>query len=203
MKKLLAVSLAVIGWVTFLVRLVLRLQTEEVDPFESFVQFFSYFTILTNLLVTIYFTTELASKKGNSLFAKPSALASLTVFISIVGAVYHIALKPIWNPEGFTMILSEIHHTVVPLGTLVFWLFFKAQYRVKFKSMLLWLMYPLIYISFVVWCGGISGFYPYPFLNVGELGMNQVLINSAGLLGVMIAGMAIIWLVGRGIAKLS
>jgi len=153
--------------------------------------------------VTIYFTIELVLKKGTSLFKKPAAIASLMVFISIVGAVYHIALKPIWNPEGFIMILSEIHHTVVPLGTLVFWLFFKAQYCVRFKNKLLWLLYPLIYISFVIWRGGLSGFYPYPFLNVGALGLNQVMINSAGLLGVMIVGMGMIWLVGRGISRMS
>lgn len=203
MKKLLAISLAVIGWITFLVRLVLRLQTEGVDPFESFIQFFSYFTILTNFLVTIYFTNELVKGKGIGLFNRQSTIASLTVFIMIVGAVYHIALKPIWNPEGFTMVLSEIHHTIVPLGTLIYWLFFKAQYRVRFKSMLLWLIYPLVYISFVIWRGGLSGFYPYPFLNVGELGFNQVLINSAGLLGVMVAGMGVIWLLGKGITKMS
>jgi hypothetical protein len=203
MKRLLAIILAVLGWMTLLIRLVLRMQTEGVEPSESFVQFFSYFTILTNFLVTLYFTNELRGERGIGFLKKPSAIGSLTVFISIVGLVYHLILKPIWKPEGFTMILSEIHHTVVPAGTLIYWLFFKAQNLVRFKSMLLWLIYPVLYLSFVIWRGGLSGFYPYPFLNVGELGLEQVLINSAGLLGVMIAGMGMIWLFAWGIAKIT
>jgi len=31
----------------------------------------------------------------------------------IVALVYHVALKPIWNPEGMQMILSEIRHTFI------------------------------------------------------------------------------------------
>lgn len=202
MKKAIILILVVFGWITLVVRLYLRIVESEFSPLESTIQFFSYFTILTNLLVTVYCTKQLfKTKEDNSLFNRPETLTALTAFILIVGIVYHIALKPIWNPEGLTMILSEIHHTVVPLGAFVLWILSSKEHFVELKPLLKWLLYPIAYIIFVLIRGHFSNFYPYPFLDVTSLGMQKVLINSLFLLVVMIALLLLFHFVGKAINK--
>ncbi len=50
------------------------------------------------------------------------------------------------------------------------------------KDTFSWLAYPIIYLVWTFIHGAYSGFYPYPFLNNGELGIARVLLNEAGLL---------------------
>ena len=201
MKKAIFLILAILGWITLIVRLYLRIVESDYTPLESTIQFFSYFTILTNLLVTIYCTKQLlkTGQQKNSLFDKPETLTAFTVFILIVGIVYHIALKPIWNPEGLTMVLSEIHHTIVPLLTLVLWIISINENELGLKGLLKWLFYPIGYIIIVLIRGSFSKFYPYPFLDVQSLGIQKVLINSFFLLLVMIVLLIIFYYLGNSI----
>ena len=196
MKKVILFVLAILGWVTLIVRLYLRITESNFTPLESTIQFFSYFTILTNLLVTVYCTIQLSRLFNGSKNNRPESLTALTVFILIVGIVYHVALKPIWNPEGLHMILSEIHHTVVPLGTALLWISDPNKNKLDLKRLLLWLIYPILYISFVLIRGNFSDFYPYPFLNVNELGLSSVIKNSLLLLGIMIIMLVGFYLIG-------
>ena len=78
MKKAIFLILAILGWITLIVRLYLRIVESDFTPLESTIQFFSYFTILTNLLVTIYCTRQLfkSDQQENSLFDKPETLTA-------------------------------------------------------------------------------------------------------------------------------
>ncbi|TBN00440.1 hypothetical protein EYD45_14325 [Hyunsoonleella flava] len=203
MKKTILLILAILGWLTLIIRLYLRITEFDFSALESTIQFFSYFTILTNVLVTIYCTKQLLKKEEDkpSLFTKAETLTALTAFILIVGIVYHIALKPIWNPEGLTMILSEIHHTVVPLGALILWGLSVKTDVVALKILLKWLLYPIIYITFVLIRGSFSDFYPYPFLDVNALGIQSVLVNSFFLLVIMIVLLFIFYFLGNLVRK--
>jgi hypothetical protein len=188
MKKVLLYSLAIIGWITLLIRIYLKITTSGLPILESLVQLFSYFTVLTNLLVTIYCTVYLLSsnqKKRSNLFSRPETLTALTAFIIIVGTVYHLVLKSLWNPEGLLMITDEIYHTFVPIGTLALWIVSTNNKVGNLKNLFSWLLYPVLYLLFVLIRGSFSGFYPYPFLNVAELGMGEVMLNSFYLLIVM------------------
>ena len=41
-----------------------------------------------------------------------------------------------------------------------------------------WLIYPLVYLPYVLVRGASTGRYPYPFLDVGDLGLGVVLVNT-------------------------
>ena len=43
------------------------------------------------------------------------------------------------------------------------------------------MIYPLIYVIYTAIRGEITGYYPYPFIDVTQLGYSRVLINSVGL----------------------
>jgi len=59
---------------------------------------------------------------------------------------------------------------------LIDWLLFVPKGAVRWKSAFVWLGYPLVY----------AGFYPYPFINVGEFGYDKILLNMGALVLVFI-----------------
>jgi hypothetical protein len=66
------------------------------------------------------------------------------------------------------------------------WLFLVPMETLKLKDGLVWLAFPIIYLIWTFIHGAYSGIYPYPFLNVGELGIARVLLNEAGLLALFL-----------------
>ena len=65
MRKFLIVFLVTIGWAFFFIRLYVRLSTPNVPITESLIQYFSYFSILTKLIVSIYCTYLLFQKEDS------------------------------------------------------------------------------------------------------------------------------------------
>ena len=47
--------------------------------------------------------------------------------------------------------------------------------------MLFWLLYPLIYLGFILSRGALTRRYPYPFIDAGKLGYPLVLANATAL----------------------
>ena len=86
-----------------------------------------------------------------------------------------------------------ILHYVMPILFLVDWLFLVPKKTLKLTDGFAWLAFPVIYLIWTFIHGAYSGFYPYPFLNVGELGIARVLMNEAGLLVIfLILGLALV-----------
>lgn len=195
MKLRLNLLIAIIAWFAVIAQFVLMIQNRVEDVPETVVRFFSFFTILTNTLVAVYFTRQLFSKKAS----KSGSLTAVTLYITIVGLVYQIVLRPIWDPQGMQMIVDELLHSIVPLCVLVYWVIYENKRAVKWHQIPKWLIYPLIYLVFILIRGNFSSFYPYPFVNVAELGMSTVLLNSV----ILMIGFIVIATILVGLGKLS
>ncbi|WP_276503527.1 Pr6Pr family membrane protein [Terrimonas pollutisoli] len=151
-------------------------------------RFLLFFTILTNLLVAISITSILLApqSKWGQFFSKPTTLTAVALYIFIVGLVYNIILRNIWEPVGLQKWVDEALHVLVPLLFIFFWLFFVPKGNLKWRHAFSWLIYPALYLIYAVLRGATEGFYPYPFIDAGQLGYNRVLINATGLLLVFI-----------------
>ena len=56
---------------------------------------------------------------------------------------------------------------------------------------------PIAYLVYALVRGAIDGKYPYPFIDVGNLGWLQTALNAGGIaLGFIIAGLALVWIDG-------
>ncbi len=170
---------AFLGWFSILLQFYLIILNREASVPETVIRYFSFFTILTNILITVCFTVLLCSPLSSpgSFFSRPSTLTALAIYITIVGLVYNGILRFLWSPQGAQQLVDELLHVVNPLWFLLFWVFFVPKSRLKWKNVYFWLIYPLIYIIFILVRGSFSGFYPYPFVNVSNLGYPAVLIN--------------------------
>ncbi len=172
-----------LAWFALITQFYININSKAAPIPEIIIRYFSYFTILTNLLVAVCSTTLLFYPKlsWSKFFSRQKVLTAITVYILVVGIIYNVILRFIWNPQGLQIIVDELLHSVIPCLFFIYWLLFVAKNQLQWKNVLPWLLYPLVYIIYIFIRGAFAGFYPYPFINMGQLGLKQTLINAAGI----------------------
>lgn len=108
-----------------------------------------------------------------------------------VGIAYNLLLRGYWTPTAFRLLLNESLHSVLPMLAALYWVLFVPRFPLRLRHCLLWLVYPLAYLGVTFWRGSLSDFYPYPFINVEQLGIRHVVVNSALLFGGFLMLMAV------------
>lgn len=181
-RTFLAIGFAT-GWFAILVQLYLILQNRSMSVLATVVLFFSFFTILTNIIVALSYTLKLffQDSKWGKFFSKAQSLTAVAVYIAIVGLVYNIILRHIWEPQGMQKLVDELLHSFNPIWFVLYWLIFVPKKTIQWKHVFPWLLYPLAYCIYILIRGSLTGLYPYPFVNVTELGYPKTLINCAGM----------------------
>ncbi len=188
---------AAIGWFAVVLQYWLVI-TGDVgpDPINRTINFFSYFTILTNIIAALAMTAPLvaAGTSVGNFFDRPSVRTAIATYIIVVGVTYHLILRDLWNPQGWQWIADMSLHYLTPALFVLDWLLFVPKRAVQWKTALIALVYPLIYMGWTLWHGSWSGFYPYPFVDVSQIGMEKTLINAGGMtvaflvLGLLLVG---------------
>ena len=175
-------------WIALIAQSVVHMQASPADRIEAVIRLFSFFTILTNLLVGVCFTSLLFPPRNGQVgpFQKPSMQTAVTMYITVVGLVYSIALRGLWHSGPLQTVLHETLHTVIPLLVIVYWFFWVDAKTLRYKNVLPWLIYPAAYCVFVLFLGSLSHWYPYPFLNPITLSASRVFRNCMTLTGVFV-----------------
>jgi len=195
--------IAMLVWFALIAQFYLQMQHEHASKGELVIRYFTYYTILTNLLIAICLTILLLMpiSKWASFFNRQQTLAASTVYILVVGLVYNLVLRSIWAPTGTQKLVDELLHLIGPILFFLFWLFFVGKHQLRWKHLLPWLIYPFVYCIIVLLRGPSSHFYPYPFMDIDKLGMQRVLVNCLAVTGLFAAiGLAIIG-IGKRMAR--
>lgn len=201
MKKILSLLFAFIGWFAIIAQYFLMIENRETSIAETTINFFSFFTILTNIIVAIYFTWLYFNKNKSSLINKPGTLTAITVYITVVGFIYQVTLRHLWQPHGLQLIVDELLHTIIPILVIIFWYLYETTMPVKYIQILKWAIYPLLYLFYILIRGGLTGLYPYPFIDVTNLGITKALINAGFLLLLFIVISCLFIFVGKVFIK--
>lgn len=185
--RILAFVGAAIGWFAVITQLYLQLSNRHVSVPATILRFFGYFTIDTNILAALCFTLIFSGSNSGlgRFFSRVSTLTAITVYIIIVGIVYNVILRSTWNPQGMQKLVDELLHSVTPILFILFWVFFAPIEELKWKNAFPWLIYPVAYMIYGFIHGAIAKFYPYPFVNVIQLGYTKALLNAGGILAAM------------------
>lgn len=193
MQKKFSLFLALIGWFALIAQYLIMVDDRVAGLGETTIRFFSYFTILTNSILAYYFTRQALGIPTQ--FNLPGNLTAITVYITVVALVYQIMLRPLWSPTGLARLVDELLHSVIPVLTIFYWYRFENHAQTRSKQIPKWLIFPLVYLIYILIRGYFSGFYPYPFVNVAALGFGAVLLNAA-MLFMIFAGFSIgyIWI---------
>ena len=185
---------ALLGWFALALQLYLMLvQSPAAERLGAVITFISFFTILTNMLTASVFTAvAFQPKEGwGKWLCRPSVQAATAVYIAIVGMVYQLLLRQLWNPRGAQWVADVLLHSIVPVGYVVYWLLFAPRAGLSWKDSATWLIYPGVYLVYILARGAVSGLYPYPFVDVNVLGYSGVLAR-AGLLLLVFLGMGLV-----------
>lgn len=164
-SKQIASAISVVAGFTLLLRIILKFE-ETGSVFGAISYLSQFFTILTNGFV---FFMTLAVALGA--LVSPQITKSLTIAIVGVGIVYHIALAHLLDLSGIALLADHGVHTIVPAMTLIWWLFFAPKAGFRPRDVFVWIIWPLVYCGYILVRASSSGFYPYPFLNLPELGI--------------------------------
>ncbi|MBZ4189232.1 Pr6Pr family membrane protein [Niabella beijingensis] len=184
-KRWLVVVIAIVAWFAVILQGYLMFLNTKNPPGETLLRFFSYYTILTNILVAVYCTVLLIRPGGRTgtFFLRPGPATAVAVYITIVGLVYNLVLRQLWNPGGWQWLVDELLHVGVPLLFILYWLIAVPKSGLRYKGISAWLIYPAVYAVCIFLRGAQSGFYPYPFVDVVSLGYQRALLNSIVLAG--------------------
>lgn len=144
---------------------------------ERVLRFFSYFTIQSNLLAagTALALVARAGRDGRTWrVLRIAAIVGMTVtFI-----VYMVALRPLVHLHGVARLTDIGFHYIAPVLTVLGWFLFGPWPRFDIPSLLRQLAWPLSYLVYTLVLGAITGWYPYPFINVDTLGYPRTLLHA-------------------------
>lgn len=150
-------------------------------------------------MTAVFFTTQALGKRKY----KAGALTAITVYITIVGLVYQVLLRHLWAPTGLQKMVDELLHSVIPVLAIFYWYRYEDRHHVLYRQIAGWLLYPLAYLVYILIRGHFSGFYPYPFVDVVQLGLGQVLIN-AFFLFILFGVIAVLFIfIGKRVKKID
>lgn len=182
------------------------------DITPQLVNFFSFFTIDSNILtVAVFLIGAVCLIKGES--PEPRWLSigrsAVTAYMATTGVVYNLLLRGIELPQGSTLDWSnEVLHVVAPILMVLDWLFAPGRNRLEWKTIWVTVSFPLVWGIYTLIRGplvrdevyGNDYWYPYPFMNPniapqGYFSVAFYLVLIAGLIGGV--GALVIWVSRR------
>ena len=170
----LAAVLALLTWAALALQFYLSATTHLPN---LLVNFFSFFTILTNLLVAAVCTGLALRTRPHP---TPGLQAATAVYITVVGLGYTLLLRHIWNPQGLQKLADTLLHDAVPILYVLLWLtLLRPRARLPWRAAATWLLWPAIYLIYSLVRGALTGWYPYPFLDPRTLGYPRVALVVA------------------------
>ena len=140
---------------------------DSIDKDRSISNFFSFFTIQSNLLAALLLVTVgayiLMGKSGRTVAYLRGAL---TLYMTMTGIIYVLLLAGYEQTLQTTIpAVNIILHYFMPTVVLLDWLVFPPEKKLSLRFALIWLAYPMLYLVYSLVRGAITGWYPYPFIN--------------------------------------
>ena len=162
------------------------------------VNFFSYFTIQSNLIAVAVFLVGAArwrhpASKGWEL-VRGAALLYMTVTL----VVFAVLLSGV-DVDTQSAWVNFVVHQLFPIVVIADWLIDPPRHRLSFRDTLVWLAYPLVWTAYTVIRGAIVGWYPYPFLDPANGGYGTVALYVVGILVFGIVLCAVLGAVGNAL----
>jgi hypothetical protein len=178
---------AVVALAALLLQLVLVVNGDAIlvdhDPpnlLERLLRFFAYFTIESNILVLVtaaQLARDPAYDGSRWRVVRIAAVSGITV----TGLVHWFLLRPLLHLDGADLVADKLLHLVVPVLAVLGWLVFGPRPRIEWPGCLRAVVWPLAWLAVMMVAGGLTGWYPYPFLDHREHGWGHVVVVCIGI----------------------
>lgn len=151
------------------------------------VRLFLFFTIDSNLIVALVCALTLAHPLRGGFWWEALRLNALTA-ITITGIVYATLIAPFLHLDGWALVTMAGLHVVSPIGYVLAWILFSPRRHLRSSHIPAAFVLPVIWLVITFVHGRLTGWYPYSFLDVGDIGLGSALVNA---LLILIAGTVI------------
>ncbi|UAY56841.1 Pr6Pr family membrane protein [Arachidicoccus terrestris] len=193
--RFIAGTLAVLCWLSLLLQWTLLYGRVNHSVRHTLARFFGYFTILSNTLVAISFSLWFiypVDRLSGTLQA--TLFTAICVYIIIVAVIYHALLRKLAVLQGLDQLVNAMLHTWLPVSYIVCWQLLMPAGLLDFTLIPYFLIFPVLYLVYVLLLGYKTDHYPYPFINVLESGYAAVLRNAVFItLGFILLSCLLIW----------
>jgi hypothetical protein len=160
----------------------------------------SFFTIQSNLLVLVVALTLVADPDRDGRVWRVLRLDAL-LGITVTGLVFDLVLIDYVHPAGWQLVATIGFHYVAPWATLLGWLLFGPRPRIDRRTVAWAFVWPVAWIGWTFARGAVDGWYPYPFLDVAEVGYAGALRATAVVLGLALVLVAAFAAIDRAAAR--
>jgi hypothetical protein len=149
--------------------------------------FFSYFTILSNLFAGCVLLLSAAPMKVSHRSLEVSRLISV-INMAIVGIVFSALLR---DTDLGSMLpwVNFVHHYLMPCVVLIDWIVSPSRVPSGRRELIIAMIFPLVYVIYSLVRGKVIGWYPYPFLNAnivgGAIGVAMYVVGIAVVFGIV------------------
>lgn len=166
------------------------------DSTFSIANYFSYFTILSNVLAVVVLAVGAVRDPQDTRWQLVRGAA--TVYMVITGIVYAVLLAnvDVMLQEQW---INDVLHRILPLVLLVDWILVPPRDRITGRQSLTWLAFPFVYGIYTLLRGPFVDWYPYPFIDPRQQGYLQLAIG----LVVLLIAMALMALAVNAVGRLA
>ncbi len=144
------------------------------QPNFSVTNYFSFFTIESNIFAAVVLLVAVVKQPKSSSFAYVRGAA--TLYMVVTGIVYSALLAgaDVQTPIPW---INTVLHYIFPVVMLLDWVIDRSK-KLSYKTALYWLIFPFAYLAYSLVRGPFAHWYPYPFLNVAKHGYASVAVTS-------------------------
>jgi len=164
---------------------------------NSAFNFFSYFTILTNLFVAfvLVFSAINLIRREPPTETGDILRGSATVSIAIVGIVFGLLLSHM--DSGMIPWTNFVAHYLMPVVMVLDWLIQPPRATLSARHIWYWIIYPIAYLLYSLIRGSFINWYPYWFIDPSQSPdgwIGVILFATAITLGFLVISFALLWL---------
>lgn len=167
-----------------------------VPTIVRFARLFSFFTIASNVFVLVLSTLLAIQPERTGKAWRSFHLAGL-LSIVVTGTVFSLILEAGLQLRDAAVVVTALFHQVSPILFTVGWLAFGPRRTWSWRLAPSVLVWPAAWLVFTFVRGAITGWYPYPFIDAGVLGLGPALLNAGFVVVYAVVLMVVLSLIDR------
>ena len=139
-----------------------------------FFNFFGFFTILSNLAASalLIYLASVPSVSHKTQHVR----GAVTLYMFMTGVIFAMLLAGLQDARLTAVPWDNIVlHYILPVAVVADWFLFPPKTKISLRTTALWLIFPVVYVTYTLIRGSFVGWYPYPFLNPTLSSYPQVL----------------------------
>jgi hypothetical protein len=181
-----------VGGLLILVAIAYQVHAGLEHPRFRVANYFSYFTVLSNLFAAVILLVGAARRDRPRSRAFEFLRGAAVLYMLTTGIVYAVLLS---NQQVSTPWVNTVVHRVMPVVLVLDWLLDPPRIALAPKRAVSWLSFPFVYLLYTLARGPIVHWYPYPFLDPRRSGgYLRVAVSCLAIaLGIIAMTRVIVW----------